>query len=441
MWCMSSLHVEWWERFEAKSGTSLLVAGVALAGVAVYKTVFFHTPVEVSTVVDIGYGGLALLLTGVALLGLYPHVRDASPRTATAAVASSVLSVIFVTVLWGWLISATLRLGRAPVMPEEVPIWAGLALLGNFITLSVAFVLFAVASRRTAAVPSSASILLVVPALMWLGLIANIAINFHPQNMSILVYVVNAITVGAIGYVIRGRGHGASSRSLATDSSTVNAQVWESLEKWSLTAFFVAGVMFAVAVAVIVVAMVTGEWESLSFVSEAFMAAGWVSSLVGLLGLYPALVDWTHWLARASAVFAVLGMVTLAALAAVSLVAFVVGSQPGTIPGPVPAAVFLPGMLSGTVLAFISSSVASLRSNVHSRTTGILLLVPAALFLMNAFVLPLIFEPAPSGVAPPELALGFASAVTLAMLGIGYRLRTEDMSTDREEQAPETTVG
>lgn len=217
---MSATLVDRWERHEPWSGTVLLVASVALAGVAVYKTVFFHTPVEVSTVVDIGYGGFALLLTGIALLGLYPHVRDASPRTATAAVASSGLSIIFVIVVWVWLLGTTLRLGRVPVLPEEAPIWAGLALLGNFVTLSVGFVLFAVASRRTTAIPSSASTLLGVPALMWVVLIANIAINFQPQNVSIAVYVVNSITVGIIGYVVRGRGHEASSRSRAPDPAT-----------------------------------------------------------------------------------------------------------------------------------------------------------------------------------------------------------------------------
>lgn len=197
----------------------MLGAGVALAGVAVYKAVFVFTSVEVSTVVDTGYGGLALLLTGVALLGLYPRVRDVSPKTAIAAAVSSGLSISFVIVVWGWLVGTTLQLGRVPVIPDEAPVWAAVALLGNFITLSAGFILFAVASRRTATIPRSASGLLILPALMWLGLIVNIAINLIP-NMSIPVYVVNAITVGAIGYIIRGRENGARSQVRATEAST-----------------------------------------------------------------------------------------------------------------------------------------------------------------------------------------------------------------------------
>lgn len=216
-------------------------------------------------------------------------------------------------------------------------------------------------------------------------------------------------------------------------------QVWEALERWSPTAFVVAGVMFAAAAAVVVVAILAGGWGRLALVAEACMGAGWISGLVGLLGLYPALADRSRWLARASAVFAGIGLVAFAVLVVVSLAAFTAGSRPDTFP--VPQAVILPGMLSGTVLAFVSFSIASLRSDVHSRIASILLLVPTALFLTNAFVLPMFVEPTQSGLAQPEVALGFASAVALAMLAIGSRLRTEEMPTDREERAPEATAG
>lgn len=215
---MSPTHTDRWERLGDQSEIALLVAGVALAGVAVYKVVFFLTPVDVSTVVDTGYGGLALLLTGVALLTLYSRVRDGAPKTATAAALSSGLSICFVIAVWGWFVVTTLQLGRVPVVPEEAPIWTAVALLGNFITLSVGFVLVAIASRRTTEIPRSASGLMIVPALMWLGLIANIPIGLVP-NMSILVYVVNAVTVVGIGYLVRGQAHGARAQVRSTESS------------------------------------------------------------------------------------------------------------------------------------------------------------------------------------------------------------------------------
>ncbi len=220
---------------------------------------------------------------------------------------------------------------------------------------------------------------------------------------------------------------------------TSTKRAWESLEQWSPTPFFAAAGLFAVAAAVVVVAIVAGGWGRLALGAEAFMGAGWMGSLVGLLGLYPALADRSRWLARAGAGFALLGVVAFGVLVVASLVAFVTGGGPEAFP--VPQIAILPGMLSGTVLAFVSFSAASLRSDVHSRTAGILLLVPTALFLTNAFVLPMISEPTQSGLAQPELALGFAGAVSLAMLAIGYRLRAEDMPTDREGRTPEATAG
>lgn len=221
---MAIVHKDRWRLVDARAATAFLVAGVTLAGVAAYKTVFAFTPVEVSTVVDTGYGGLALVLTGLALLALYPRVRDGSPKTATAAALASCLSIGFVLVIWGWLIGTTVHLGRVPVIPEEAPIWAAAMMLGNFVTLSTAFLLIAVGSRRTDAIPDSASILSVVPALMWLGLIANVGLGLVP-NMSILVYVVNALAVGGIGYVIRARGTEATTGSPTADSSTGRGEV------------------------------------------------------------------------------------------------------------------------------------------------------------------------------------------------------------------------
>lgn len=220
------------------------------------------------------------------------------------------------------------------------------------------------------------------------------------------------------------------------DMAIGSTQQWESLERWSPTAFRIAGAMFAVAAAVVVVAIVAGGWERLALMAEAFMGAGWIVSLIGLLGLYPVLATRRRWLARAGAVFAALGVVTWGVVVAVSLIVFAAGSRPDSFP--VPQMVILPGMLSGTVLAFVAVSVATLRSDIYSRALGLLLLGPTALFLANAFIIPLLVDLPQDGVAPPELALGFASTMTLAVLAVGYRLRTEGTPTDRDEQAPET---
>jgi hypothetical protein len=207
--------------------------------------------------------------------------------------------------------------------------------------------------------------------------------------------------------------------------------LWNSLERRSTTAFLVGAVMFIVSAALSVVAIVTGAERLSLMVGEAFIAAGWIGGLTGLLGLYPVLADRSRWLARAGGVFAVIGVVAFTVLAVVSLVGFFTGGGPGDFP--IPLVFIIPGVFIGSFLAFVSFSGASLRSGVHSRTVGVLLLVPTAIFVTNLFILPAIVG---SGPAPPAVGLVVVSALALAMLAIGYTLRTEGIRTDRSEVEP-----
>lgn len=207
------------------------------------------------------------------------------------------------------------------------------------------------------------------------------------------------------------------------------------LETWDARAFFGGGVMFVVAAALNVFALVTGAERVSLMVGEAFIAAGWFGGLVGLLGVYPVLADRSRWLTRAGAVFAVIGAVTTVVLAVGSLVAFVQSGGVGDLP--VPFVFLFPGLVLGSLLAFVSFGVASLRSDVHSRTVGVLLLVPALVFFTNFFVLPVVGG---TGPAPPETIFGVTSALALAMLAIGYVLRTGDVSAGGVEPTTEPTT-
>lgn len=204
----------------------------------------------------------------------------------------------------------------------------------------------------------------------------------------------------------------------------VGKRVWESLETGSARAFFAGGVTFVFAAVLNVVTVVTGAERLSLMVGEAFIAAGWFGGLVGLLGLYPVLRDRSRWLTRAGAVFAVVGAVTMVVLAVASLVAFVQGGGVGDLP--VPFIFLFPGLVIGSLLAFVSFSVASLRSDVPSRNVGVLLLVPALVFSTNFFILPIIVG---TGPAPPEIIFAVTSILALVMLAIGYLLRTGDVPT------------
>jgi hypothetical protein len=124
---------------------------------------------------------------------------------------------------------------------------------------------------------------------------------------------------------------------------------------------------------------------------EAFIALGWIDPL---LGLYPVLRDRYIWLVRAGLVFAVIGLIAFVYLTAASVFATLQGMEITDIP--IPIAVFLPGIIAGSLLAFVCFSVASLRSDAHSRTLGILMLVPSRIYVTNFVVSPAIRGPGPN---------------------------------------------
>jgi hypothetical protein len=213
--------------------------------------------------------------------------------------------------------------------------------------------------------------------------------------------------------------------------SYVSKQQWESLERRSATAFTVGAALFAVAAAFAALDVVAGTERLSLLVGEAFIAGGWLVALVGLLGLYPEVDERNHRLALAGAVFAGIGILTFAVLGVASLYGYATGAQPGNFP--IPIAFILPGVFVGSLLAFVTFSVAVLRSEDHSRTLGLLMLGPTLIFLMNLLVLPAILGPGPN---PPEVGFVVTGLLALAMLSIGYVLRSELEPNYRAEGVP-----
>lgn len=199
-------------------------------------------------------------------------------------------------------------------------------------------------------------------------------------------------------------------------------KLWNLLQKWSATAFLVGGGLLVLDAAIVVANIVTGA-EHWLLLGQAFVGAGWTAALIGLLGLYPRLAARSRWLSRAGAVFAVIGAVTFAIMA-VAVLVYYAGIPDGEYDAI--SLFFLPGVLIGSVLGFVSFSVASLRTGVHSRTIGFLLLVPPILVVANIlrFV---------AGMESASITLGIVLGDALAMLALGYILRPRPEPTDRTE--------
>ncbi|QLD86582.1 hypothetical protein HWV23_12875 [Natronomonas halophila] len=217
----------------------------------------------------------------------------------------------------------------------------------------------------------------------------------------------------------------------------ISTQRWNLLEERSTTLFRIGGLMFIIAAAFDVANILVGLEDLRSGVGQAFIAAGWIAALTGLLGLYPNLADQNRWLAGAGGVFAVIGVVGFVGNGATALVAFV-RDVPPTEAFPMFVLVgTIVGVLIGAILGFVSFSIVSLRSDVHSRALSILLLMPALFIITNFFVLSALGVPNPR---PSEVTIFILSGLALTMLAIAYVLRTEAAPSDTTEPAPESTV-
>lgn len=205
-----------------------------------------------------------------------------------------------------------------------------------------------------------------------------------------------------------------------------SASRWESLERKSPTLFLIAG-------AILVVHAVHHGLEAFVDVhyplhhEVPFGVAGMILGFVALLGLYPRVVDRTPKLARAGAVFAILGAVGWFVTGATAL-AEDLGMTPPAWLGAFGLLIFL-----GIILGYLAFSVASLRTTALSRTTGLALLTPLLVMAMNISIVQL-------GYSSPEGQFAVSSGFALAHLAIGGALRTEEVPPERAESASEATA-
>lgn len=211
-----------------------------------------------------------------------------------------------------------------------------------------------------------------------------------------------------------------------TLSSRENTMTWwRSLEQRRATAFLIGGGILAIDAGIVAAEIAVGVdgWMTLG---QVFVGAGWTAAFLGLLGLYPELADRSRWLARAGAVFAVIGAIVFAVMGVASL-AYYAGIPDGEIEALVP--LFLLGVILGSILGFVSMGVATLRTDVYSRTLGILLFIPPALVFTNLLT-------GIAGVDSAATTLAIVIGDALAMLAIGYVLRSSPEPTSRIEPAP-----
>lgn len=189
-----------WNLLESRSALAFRIGGIVLLGYAALKSTLLLTGIAVPDVVQTTIGHFGLLIPAVALLGLYPRLRDATPRLSFAGVASSAVSGALNIILLLVLMQITLTMDGYPAIPEETPLWGSIVLFLGLLTIMLGFFLVGVASLRTDVGSRSISYLLLVPAVMWVALFVMHAMGVNGTMIGIVVYAPIGISLLTIGY-------------------------------------------------------------------------------------------------------------------------------------------------------------------------------------------------------------------------------------------------
>lgn len=199
---------------------------------------------------------------------------------------------------------------------------------------------------------------------------------------------------------------------------------WQSLGKWSPTAFIVGG-LGLLGLAVVGALDAAGIVPSPASVHATLGLGGVLFVFIALLGFYPFVAEPAPRLSLGGVVTSAIGAVAITAGVVGTIVVGLTTQQPfGEGPSwgpPLLALAFIFALLS-----FLFYGIASSRTNDPSRAVGLLLLVPVVAFLGQAALL-ISKILADSVLESAQLVL--AGVAAIALIAVGSRLRTNTTVT------------
>lgn len=192
-----------WNSLAKWNGGFFLFAGVMAFTYAILKGLKAYAGLEVITVFDVIWGGFVLLVPVLALLGLYPRLREATPRLSLAALTVTVIAGVAIVAVQLQMVLTTLTVEGYPEIPGDGPAWPVFALFLIFVTLALGFLFSGVAARRSAGVPRTVAGLLVVPFFGWTGLIVANVVLPSGDYLGLFAYAPIGIALLGVGYLLR----------------------------------------------------------------------------------------------------------------------------------------------------------------------------------------------------------------------------------------------
>ncbi|QLG49027.1 hypothetical protein [Natrinema halophilum] len=202
---------------------------------------------------------------------------------------------------------------------------------------------------------------------------------------------------------------------------------WETVEQWSPTLFLLGGCLMAGHAALSGIRAFT----ELATPPDVFVTVGHFVALVGLLGLYPVLVDRTPVVARIARAVLVVAAASWCVMTGTQLLALagIVASLEAVLPDS-----FFMIVLTTTILTYGLFGISALRADRQSRRVGLFVLAPGGLTVV------LIVNSAIGG-ANAVAGVGIGGGLTLSMLALGYILRSWGGQSERTPPVGDASAG
>ena len=209
-----------------------------------------------------------------------------------------------------------------------------------------------------------------------------------------------------------------------------NRVPWESFEQWSATGFLVGGGLMTVFWALISLAV----FMDIESPQGLFATAALVATFIGLLGLYPTLSDQSSRAARAG-----VGLLSVTTVGVFVIFVWILASRILLVAGmdvpALPPGIIIGPTVGGYALTVLLFGVASLWTGVPSRMVGVLLLA-----IFGVFALPPIAGIIWGGYPAEWMAVIVSGLQAVAILSVGYILRTDSASTDHTETSADVSM-
>lgn len=200
------------ERFERLGPAAFIVGGAGILGTTVVGSLDVAGVIPSTPRLAMGplLFGLWFVLGG--LIGLYPRVADRSPRLSTGGLWTSGIAWVAWTMTLAAAIIVDLTSERTLADPGS---WGPPLLAGAFVLAVLSFLVYGIASTRTATPSRSVGLLLLLPVAALLGqavlLVSKIVTGEVVAVLQLGLGGVTAVVLFAVGYLLRGDAGAASS--------------------------------------------------------------------------------------------------------------------------------------------------------------------------------------------------------------------------------------